>query len=105
MLPETSQNMDMPFAQKGKKKNERHFGVYALLNLKSDVSFVMFLRDGEVETIVDYGEIVESTVHVKRPLILQEGGGEGLGKLDPAWMFLASDGHSRNSICAGFSDL
>lgn len=35
----------MPFAQKGTKKNERHFGVYALLNLKSDVSFVMLLCD------------------------------------------------------------
>lgn len=47
----------------------------------------MFLRDGEVETIVDYGETAESTVHVKCPLILQEGGGKGLGKLDPAWSF------------------
>lgn len=51
----------MPFAQKGKKKNERHFGVYALLHFKSDVSFVMLLCDSEVESVVHCGEIAEST--------------------------------------------
>lgn len=51
------------------------------------------------------GEIAESTVHVKCPLIMQEGGREGLGKLDPARMFLVSDGHSRDSICAIVSAL
>lgn len=46
------------------------------------------------------GEIAESAVHVKCPLIVQEGGREGLGKLDPGRKFLASDGHSCDSICA-----
>lgn len=45
--------------------------------------------------------------HCPREVPTDPAGGrrQGLGKTWPCLEFLVSDGHSRNSICAGFSDL
>lgn len=49
MLPGTSPIQIVAYTFAQKKKKESHFGVCFILNLKSDISFVMLLCEGKVE--------------------------------------------------------